>query len=162
VMLEEMDGDDDAGDREDQPVEPALPEGRREGGQENDHRQRDQEEAEAAQGPLPEGPVPGAHEATHLPTMWPPFDAGSGESGHSVGEAGQRYRDADAGLRRLEDDEGRGMPLVELGEQVFVDLDLGNAAVAGAADVGGIADVLAVDLEPEAGRQEDAARDKHP
>ena len=63
---------------------------------------------------------------------------------------------------RLEDDEGGGLAGPQLVDQVVVHDDLGDAAVGHAAHEAGPAQLGVVDLEPEAGGQQDAGRGDHP
>src|SRR4051795_5578725 len=74
----------------------------------------------------------------------------------ALAEPVQAEREADAFFRGLEDDEGRGLGSAELAEQLVVHDDLGDAAIGQAADKAGTAYVLVVELEAEAGGQENA------
>src|SRR4029079_1009860 len=65
-------------------------------------------------------------------------------------------------FRRLEDNEGSRLSGPQLVDQIVVHHDLGHAAVGHAAHEAGPAQFGIVDLEPEAGGQQDARRGDHP
>src|SRR3984893_11343835 len=77
-------------------------------------------------------------------------------------ESLQAHRKADSFLRRLENNEGRSLPAAQLFDQIVVHYHLGHAAARQAAHETGTPDVLIVDLETKAGRQQDAKRGYHP
>src|SRR5437764_3028026 len=70
-------------------------------------------------------------------------------------ESLQAHREADSLLRRLENDEGRSLPGAQLLDQIVVHDHFGHAAARQAAHETGAADILIVDLETKAGRQQD-------
>src|SRR5262245_15801972 len=78
------------------------------------------------------------------------------EVAQGVAEALERDRNADSGFRRVENDEHRGRAFFHLGDDVVLEDDLGDAAASAAFEKRGVADILAVDLEAEACRQEHA------
>src|SRR5690606_30467317 len=78
------------------------------------------------------------------------------QSGKAIGEARQRNRNADAGFLGLENNEDRGLPGLELLDQLVLDGDLRIAGKGVTAQEGGVADVGAVHLEADAGRQQNA------
>src|SRR5437867_1892220 len=74
----------------------------------------------------------------------------SGQFVEAFAEALEAHREADALLRRLEDDEGRGLPGTQLLDQILVHDHFGDAAVRQATHKAGASDVGLIDLEPEA------------
>lgn len=72
------------------------------------------------------------------------------------------YREADALLRGLEDDEGSGLAGAQLLEQIIVHHHFRDATVGQAADEPGPADIHLVDLEAKPGRQQHPHRGDHP
>src|SRR6202034_4828944 len=68
------------------------------------------------------------------------------------------HRETDAFFRRLENDEGRGLPGAQLAYELVVHDHFGDAAVRQAAHEPRAADVVIIDFEPEAGRQEHPER----
>src|SRR6266702_744603 len=80
----------------------------------------------------------------------------------ALAESLQAHREANAFLRRLENDEGRSLPGAQLLDQIVVHHHFGHAAAGQAADETGTTDVLIVDLETKARRQQDAKRGHHP
>src|SRR6266566_1922798 len=69
-------------------------------------------------------------------------------------ESLQAHREADTFLRRLKNDEGRSLPAAQLFDQIIVHHHFGHAAARQAAHETGATDVLIVDLETKAGRQQ--------
>src|SRR6202008_470050 len=88
--------------------------------------------------------------ATSGRTRWlsPPFEA-SRQLVVALAESLQAHGEADAFLRRLEDDEGRGLAVAQFGDQVVVHDHFGDAAVRQAAHEAGAADVVVVELHAE-------------
>src|SRR5260370_26716878 len=80
----------------------------------------------------------------------------------ALAESLQAHREANAFLRRLENDEGRSLPGAQLLDQIVVHHHFGHAAARQAAHETGAADVLIVDLQPESRRHQDAKRGHHP
>src|SRR5262245_42799643 len=78
------------------------------------------------------------------------------EVAQGVAEALERDRNADAGFRRIKNDEHRGCALFHLGDDVVLEHDLGDATASAAFEERGVADILAVDLEAQSRRQEHA------
>jgi hypothetical protein len=81
--------------------------------------------------------------------------------GERVPETLQAHRDADASLGRVEDDEHGGAAVLHLIDDFVLQHHLCHAAALAAFEERRVADVLAVDLEAEAGRQQHAERHHH-
>src|SRR5579863_5659013 len=76
----------------------------------------------------------------------------------TLAETLEAHREADAFLRCLEDDEGRGLAGAHLADQLVVHDHLGDATIGQAAHEAGAADIGIVDLEAEPGRQQHPER----
>src|SRR5262249_38013444 len=72
----------------------------------------------------------------------------------TLAKAGKAHREADAFFRCLENNEGRGLAVAELLDQLVVHDDFGNAAIRQAAHKAGAPDISLVNLEPQARRQQ--------
>src|SRR5579864_5664120 len=79
----------------------------------------------------------------------------------AVAKTLQAHGKADAFFGRLENDEGRGLAVAQLVDQVVVHDHFGDAAVGQAAHETSAADVLIVDLQPQPRGNQHAERRDH-
>src|SRR6185295_2424195 len=73
----------------------------------------------------------------------------------------EAQRNADAFLRRLENNKGRVLAASKLPDELIVHDDFGNASIGETAHETGATNIRAVDFQTENGRQQDAERSEH-